>query len=348
MSAADHIGARVVVEGLSRTYGDGTGLQLTDLVIEPGEFLSVLGPSGCGKSTLLRLLAGLDQPQQGRIRFGEQTVCDTESGVFVPPRARRLGMVFQDLALWPHLTAAANVGFPLRVSGVARTEIETRVADALARVDLAGAAGKMPHQLSGGQQQRVAIARALVARPALLLLDEPLSALDAALREQLRTEIRSLTTELGATTVFVTHDQAEAMSMSDRIVVMRSGRILQVGRPEELYHGPADTFVAGFVGTFNPLPSGGGVRAERVRVLADGNGICAAEGVLAHRNGTTPAALTVPATVRSAVFTGGNYHLHCEVAGVDRRWIVPHPRAHAPGTELRLTVDAADVITPAS
>lgn len=245
-----------MVEGLSRTYGDGTGLQPTDLVIEPGEFLSVLGPSGCGKSTLLRLLAGLDEPQRGRIRFGEQTVCDTASGVFVPPRARRLGMVFQDLALWPHLTAAANVGFPLRVSGVARTEIEERVADALARVDLTGAAGKMPHQLSGGQQQRVAIARALVARPALLLLDEPLSALDAALREQLRAEIRSLTTELGATTVFVTHDQAEAMSMSDRIVVMRSGRILQVGRPEELYRGPADTFVAGFVGTFNPLPSG--------------------------------------------------------------------------------------------
>ncbi|WP_405496222.1 ABC transporter ATP-binding protein [Nocardia sp. NBC_00511] len=339
MQEPERTGARIEVTGLSRTYADGTGLLPTDLIIEPGEFLSVLGPSGCGKSTLLRLLAGLDRPQQGRIRFGDETVCDTAAGVFAPPRARRLGMVFQDLALWPHLSVAANVGFPLRVTGVERPDIERRVADALARVELAAAAGKMPHQLSGGQQQRVAIARALVARPALLLLDEPLSALDATLREQMRTEIRSLTTESGVTTVFVTHDQAEAMSMSDRIVVMRAGRILQAGRPEELYHSPADTFVAEFVGTFNPLPDGGGVRAERVRVLT---------GAADATNGNGSAATVLPATVRSVVFTGGAYHLHCEVAGVDRPWIVPHPSAHAPGTELRLGLDAADVITPAS
>ncbi|WP_460717548.1 ABC transporter ATP-binding protein [Nocardia heshunensis] len=332
--AGTGIGTRVVLANLTRTYPDGTGLLPTDLVIEPGEFLSVLGPSGCGKSTLLRLLAGLDRPQQGRIGFGDEVVCDVERGVFVPPRRRGLGMVFQDLALWPHLTVAANVGFPLRVTGIDRAETERRVSEALARVDLAGAAAKMPHQLSGGQQQRVAIARALVARPSLLLMDEPLSALDAALREQLRTEIRALTTELGVTTVFVTHDQAEAMSLSDRIVVMRAGRILQHGSPEELYHRPADLFVAEFVGTFNPLPDGGGVRAEFVRVLGD-----------------SPAGaeeLTVSGTVRSLVFTGGAYHLHCEIAGVDRLWTVPDRRAHAIGTELRLALRADDIFTPAA
>ncbi|MFE3001661.1 ABC transporter ATP-binding protein [Nocardia sp. NPDC059246] len=332
--AGEGLGTRVVLEELSRTYSDGTGLLPTDLVIEPGEFVSVLGPSGCGKSTLLRLLAGLDRPQRGRIRLGDEVVCDVGRGDFVPPRRRRLGMVFQDLALWPHLTVAANVGFPLRVTGVARAEAGQRVAEALARVELAAAAEKMPYQLSGGQQQRVAIARALVARPSLLLMDEPLSALDAALREQLRTEIRSLTTELGLTTVFVTHDQAEALSMSDRIVVMRAGRVLQHGSPEELYHRPADLFVAEFVGTFNPLPSGGGVRAEAVRVLGD-----------------TPAGpdeVTVSGTVRSSVFTGGAYQLRCAVDGVDRLWTVPDRRAHAAGTELRLAVRADDVVTPAA
>ncbi|MQY28382.1 ABC transporter ATP-binding protein [Nocardia aurantia] len=333
--AIDRLGTRVVVEGLRRTYGDGSGLLPTDLVIEPGEFLSVLGPSGCGKSTLLRLLAGLDRPQRGRIRFGDRVVCDVERAVFTPPRERGLGMVFQDLALWPHLSVAANVGFPLRVAGVPWAELATRVAEVLRRVDLDAAAEKMPHQLSGGQQQRVAIARALVARPSLLLLDEPLSALDAALREQLLGEIRSLATESGVTTVFVTHDRAEAMSVSDRIVVMRAGHIRQHGSPEQLYHDPADAFVAEFVGTFNPLPAGGGVRAERVRLIDDDTGPAADE-------------VTLDAIVRAAVFTGGTYRLRCEVDGAPRPWVVPHPRAPDPGTEVRLALRTADVITLAS
>ncbi|MFC6013076.1 ABC transporter ATP-binding protein [Nocardia lasii] len=348
MLSVDRIGARVEVEGLCRTYADGTGLLPTDLVIESGEFLSVLGPSGCGKSTLLRLLAGLDRPRQGLIRVADDVVCDAERGVFVPPRQRRLGMVFQDLALWPHLSVAANVGFPLRVTGVSRAQIARRTTEALERVELAAMAAKMPHQLSGGQQQRVAIARALVARPRLLLLDEPLSALDAALREQLRAEIRSLTTEYGVTTVFVTHDQAEAMSLSDRIVVMRAGRILQHGRPEDLYHRPADAFVAEFVGIFNHLPDGGGVRAERVLVLDDDPTATNRDSAGAKPRDSAPNSLVVDATVRSVVFTGGAYHLRCEVAGVDRPWVVPHARAHAPGTALRLALTAGDVITPAS
>jgi len=244
-------GDAIEILGVARVFRDGSGLHATDLTVHAGEFLSVLGPSGCGKSTLLRCVAGLETPDQGRIVFGDRTVYDHERGTFVAPRQRRLGMVFQDLALWPHLNASENVAFPLRVTRTPKHEVTTRVAEALELVGLSHFAEKMPHQLSGGQQQRVAIARAIVARPSVLLMDEPFSALDAALRLQLRDELRELTTSLGLTTIYVTHDQADAMAMSDRIAVLDRGVLKQVSTPEDLYLQPRDAFVANFIGRCN-------------------------------------------------------------------------------------------------
>ncbi|WP_455550824.1 ABC transporter ATP-binding protein [Gordonia humi] len=231
MESTRRSGTGVDVAGLTRVFGDGTGLKPVDLTLSPGEFVSVLGPSGCGKSTFLRCLAGLEQPDAGRIAFGDHVVYDGAHKIDVAVRKRGLGMVFQDLALWPHLDVAGNVAFPLKVAGVGKTQILQRVTAMLDRVDLGLYSDKAPHQLSGGQQQRVAIARALVAHPDLLLLDEPFSALDVALRGRLRVQLRELTTQLRVTSVFVTHDQTEAMSMSDRVIVMNAGRIAQIDAP---------------------------------------------------------------------------------------------------------------------
>nr|WP_246372014.1 ABC transporter ATP-binding protein [Gordonia humi] len=293
--------------------------------IQAGEFVSVLGPSGCGKSTLLRCLAGLEHPDAGRVAFGDRVVFDAETGVDVGVRRRGLGMVFQDLALWPHLTVAGNVAFPLKVAGVGRTETAERVAAILDRVDLAGAADKSPHELSGGQQQRVAIARAVVARPGVLLLDEPFSALDVALRTRLRAELRDLVTALALTTVFVTHDQTEAMAMSDRVVVMNDGSIVQIGEPERLYRHPADRFVAEFLGPVNDLPSGGAVRPEAVRVV-----------------GVDDTDLT--GVVDGSVYVGGTFEVTCHVGGVDGPWLLRTPSRHAPGSSIGLAVDTGEMI----
>jgi ABC-type Fe3+/spermidine/putrescine transport system ATPase subunit len=219
------------------------------LEVREGELVSLLGPSGCGKTTTLRMLAGLEHPDAGVIRIGGEVVAGP--GVRVPPERRGLGMVFQSYAVWPHRTVEANVAYPLALRRLPRAEVATRVQEALRWVRLEALAARMPHELSGGQLQRVALARALVARPRVLLLDEPLSNLDAALREELRAEIAALRARLGTTMVFVTHDQGEALALSDRIAVMNRGVIEQVDAPERLYREPATPFVAGFVGGAN-------------------------------------------------------------------------------------------------
>ena len=244
--------ARLVLEGISKRFGEVQALAPLDLEIGSGQFVGVLGPSGCGKTTLLRCLAGLELPDTGRIRFGDRTVVDVGAGVQEPPQRRGLGMVFQDLALWPHLTVFENVAYTLRARKDT-VDLEDRVHDALAKVQLPIHADRYPHQLSGGQQQRVAFARAVVDRPPVLLMDEPLSALDAALRVDLRAELTALTRSLGLTAVYVTHDQHEAMSMADRILVMQDGFVRQDGAPETVYQRPTTRFVADFIGRLNAL-----------------------------------------------------------------------------------------------
>ncbi|NLS09880.1 ABC transporter ATP-binding protein [Nesterenkonia sp. MY13] len=337
-------GTEVTISGVSRVFSDGTGLQPIDLHIQRGEFVSILGPSGCGKSTLLRCLAGLETPDTGTISLGERTV-SAPGQKPVPANRRRIGMVFQDLALWPHLSLTENVAFPLRVSGAPKKTILPRVEGALARVGMSDFAQKMPHQLSGGQQQRVAIARAVVAEPELLLMDEPFSALDAALRTQLRMELVELTTRLGLTTLYVTHDQEEAMAVSQRIVVMRSGVLQQFDTPETLYQNPATEFVAEFVGRFNRLPAGwsqtegtiAGVRPENVTIT----------GALTHAPAIEPVrlpgALQLDAETLSCIYTGGRYLIRCKVHGTDP-WLVESPDRYEPGAPIRLSVDSTHLL----
>jgi len=237
----------VRLDGIVKRFGDVTALQEVQLPIRRGELMTLLGPSGCGKTTLLNLVAGFLSPDRGDIAI------DGEVVTTVPPHRREIGMVFQSYALFPHMDVAANVGYGLRMRGLARAEIAARVAEALALVKLTGLGDRRPRQLSGGQQQRVALARALVIRPKVLLLDEPFSALDKSLRGSMQVEVKEIQKQLGVTTIFVTHDQSEALSLSDRIAVMSDGRIRQCGTPDEIYRRPADRFVASFVGDANVL-----------------------------------------------------------------------------------------------
>jgi len=236
---------------LRKTWGSHVAVQGFDLDVNEGEFVSFLGGSGCGKTTTLRMVAGFETPDSGRLTLGGEDLTK------VTPNKRNIGMVFQNYALFPNLTVAENVSFGLKVRRVPRTEAKSRVDEMLGLVNLADFGGRFPHQLSGGQQQRVALARALAPRPRVLLLDEPLSALDARIRQHLRVEIRALQTALGITTIYVTHDQEEALSLSDRIVVMEKGHIEQVGTPAEIYHRPATAHVASFVGHLGILTGTG-------------------------------------------------------------------------------------------
>ena len=255
---------RLVIEGLRLAFGANEVLKGVDLVIEPGEFFAFLGPSGSGKSTLLRAIAGFGPKPSGRILIGEEEITHE------PPWKRNVGMVFQSYALWPHMTVWKNVAFGLEERGMRRSEIAPRVRRALELVGLAEFADRRPSQLSGGQQQRVALARTLVVEPRVLLLDEPLSNLDANLRVQVRRELKQLQRQLGITTIFVTHDQEEANTTSDRMAVLNEGRIQQVGAPVELYDRPANLFVATFLGSANLIE--GEVRADGGRRLFSGRG----------------------------------------------------------------------------
>ena len=259
--------AAVCVTGLRKRYGDVVALADVDLRAGQGEFFTLLGPSGSGKTTLLRLIAGFEQPEAGRIELGERDVTR------VPPYARNVNTVFQDYALFPHMTVARNIEYGLRVRGVPRAERRRRAAEALDRVRLSGLGERKPAQLSGGQRQRVALARAIVNEPQLLLLDEPLGALDLKLRQEMQLELQHVQRDVGITFVYVTHDQEEALSMSDRIAVLNQGRIEQVGSPVEVYERPLTEFVAGFIGVSNLIERQGRritVRPEKITILADG------------------------------------------------------------------------------
>jgi iron(III) transport system ATP-binding protein len=243
----------VSISGLVKQFGGATAVEHLDLDIAPGEFVTLLGPSGCGKTTTLRCLAGLEVPTRGDISIGDRVVFSSGRSVFVPPDKRDIGMVFQSYGLWPHMTVGGNVGYPLKLAKVGKAEARRQVGDMLGRVGLAERIDQMAAALSGGQQQRVALARAMVSRPTLMLFDEPLSNLDAKLRLSMRAQIRELHDALGTTSVYVTHDQEEAIALADRVVVMNSGRIEQVGSPRELYTAPASSFVADFMGFQNIL-----------------------------------------------------------------------------------------------
>lgn len=247
--STDRRGAAVALRALEKTYDGRGAVRGISLDVRSGEFLTLLGPSGSGKTTTLMMIAGFEAPSTGDIAV------DGRSMLGIPPHRRNLGMVFQSYALFPHMTVGENIAFPLRQRRVARVERDRRVEESLELMRLQGYGKRYPRQLSGGQQQRVALARAIVFRPHLLLLDEPLSALDKQLRQSLQLELRRLHAELGITFIFVTHDQEEALTMSDRIAVMKDGLIAQVGPPEELYNRPRDKFVASFLGESNFLPA---------------------------------------------------------------------------------------------
>jgi putative spermidine/putrescine transport system ATP-binding protein len=260
--------SEVRIQNVTKIFKGQKAVNDVSLTVREGEFVSLLGPSGCGKSTTLRMVAGFEQPDGGQI------FVDGKDMTHVPARERGLGMVFQSYALFPNMTAFDNVAFGLRMAKLPAAEVKTRTEEMLAAVNLAEHTGKYPSQLSGGMQQRVALARALVRRPKVLLLDEPLSALDAKIRIQLREVIKDLQARLGTTTIYVTHDQEEALSLSDRVAVMSQGQVVQLGTPAEIYAQPRTRFVAGFVGTLNFLPpeiaTGKAVRPEAVRLYAAG------------------------------------------------------------------------------
>jgi putative spermidine/putrescine transport system ATP-binding protein len=257
--------AELELQGLHKRFGEVVALKSLDLKVGSGEFISLLGPSGCGKTTALRIVAGFEQQDDGRVLIAGKDITN------VPANRRDMGMVFQAYSLFPNMTARDNVAFGLRVRHVARGQQLSRAAELLEMVGLAAAMNRYPHQLSGGQQQRVALARALAIEPSVLLLDEPLSALDAKVRVQLREEIRRIQTRLGITTLYVTHDQEEALSVSDRVVVLSLGQIEQVGTPAEIYGDPRTVFVAQFVGTMNRIAG---------RVASNGRGMVETDGAV--------------------------------------------------------------------
>ena len=249
--------AELKLQHIYKRYGNVTAVGDFNIEVADGEFISFLGPSGCGKTTTLRMIAGFEKPSEGVIMIGDQEISNAEKGYFLAPEKRGIGMVFQSYAVWPHMNVIDNVGYPLKIQNVPKEERLKLVMEMLELVHLKEYAERLPSQLSGGQQQRVALARALVAKPSLLLLDEPLSNLDAKLRESMRFEISAIQKELGITVIYVTHDQSEAMTMSDRIVVMSMGKVQQIGKPYDIYTQPANqmVMVADFIGLVNFIPA---------------------------------------------------------------------------------------------
>lgn len=239
---------QILLDGIVKSYGKVVVVENLDLTVQPGEFLTILGPSGCGKTTTLRMIAGLEEPDLGNIQLSDKVVFSRNAGVIIPPEARHLGLIFQSYALWPHMTVAKNITLALKEQKISKSEIAQRLENALEQVQLTGYAERYPSELSGGQQQRVAVARLIALRPTILLMDEPLSNLDAKLRTEMRASLKRLHRDLGATTVYVTHDQIEALTLSDRIIIMNEGQIMQQGSPYEIYHHPANIFVAEFIG----------------------------------------------------------------------------------------------------
>lgn len=347
--------ADVSISGLTKTYGSFRAVSDMNLHVENSEFLIFLGPSGCGKTTTLRMLAGFIEPDAGQIRIGTRDVTHE------PPHTRNIGLVFQNYALFPHLNIFENVAFGLRRRKLPEAEIRKRVGEALELVKLSHLIDRLPKQMSGGQQQRVSIARALAIRPDILLLDEPLSNLDAKLRLQVREELRSLQKTLGITTIMVTHDQEEAMSVGDRLVLMQSGVIEQVGSARDLYERPASRFVADFIGRTNFLQgeafSGGIFKTESGLVLHHTSIAPSSKEVLLRPESIRlsihkPEGQNVfAAHVQTQMFLGGVVELEVTLAGKEHLRVVTSPAAIAdsgaqcvPGTDLYLSIAPADVV----
>jgi putative spermidine/putrescine transport system ATP-binding protein len=349
----------VELVAVAKRYGDVVALEPTDLAVEPGEFFALLGPSGSGKSTLLGTVAGFVPPSGGRIRVDGRDITG------VPPYQRNIGMVFQNYTLFPHMTVSDNIAFPLRMRKVPRSEIAERVRRMLAMVRLPGMADRAPGQLSGGQQQRVALARAAVYDPPLLLMDEPLGALDKNLREEMQDEIKQFHRAVGATVLYVTHDQAEAASMADRIAILNHGRIVQLGRPRELYEFPRNAFVASFLGEANLFeivavaprgPDEAGVTTREGLLLTarglgeSGGPLCACIRPETIEIGGRPAAgaNALAGTVVDAVYAAGSVRYRVRV-GADAVVTVRvpserHMALHAIGAPVSVSWDPEDML----
>lgn len=342
--------ADLVLENLTIKYGNVTAVNNVSLNVASGEFLTLLGPSGCGKSTTLFAIAGLNHATSGIIRIGDKILFDGSSKTVVPPEHRNIGLVFQSYALWPHMTVADNLAFPLKLRKMGRAERDERIKEALSLVEMLPYADRFPFELSGGQQQRVALARALVYRPSLLLLDEPLSNLDAKLRERARVWLRELQERLNVTTIYVTHDQAEALAVSDRIAVMSMGNLRQLGSPKDIYERPTDSFVADFIGSSNfldakmieenssynvvELTNGTRLKTAPGKAAADGTLVVAVrperiEIVTAGSDNS------VQTEISGSTYLGSTYQYAVDIAGTELRIITP---ADLPAGKVHLRI----------
>lgn len=360
MTKGTSMTAGITVANLTKTFGSTTVVEGLDLEVGLGEVLVLLGPSGCGKTTTLRCLAGLETPGGGTISFGDRPVFDSDTHVNVPIHRRNIGMVFQSYALWPHMTVRQNIAYPLRMRGIRGKGAASAVERAAEMVHCEALLDRYPAQLSGGQQQRIALARGLVAEPSVMLLDEPLSNLDATLRDQMRTEIRELHQQLGFTAVLVTHDQEEALALGDRVAIMRDGRIEQLDTPEALFLKPVSEYVAGFVGMSNRIEwdrdgsewvSGAGVRLD-AHVLGEVGSSPRAVSLIrpedlrieARRPDSEAGRLVLDATIVTAEYGGRHLDVTLATTGVrlhartatdeDQSWV----RALEPGASVAVTV----------
>jgi iron(III) transport system ATP-binding protein len=348
----------VTLKGLTKRYGDVAAVRGLDLQVKPGELVALLGPSGCGKTTTLRLVAGFLKPEAGEIWVGDR--CLSSPATMIPPERRRMAMIFQSYALWPHMTVTQNIAYGLRFNGTAKADRDRRVREMLRVVQLEGYGSRYPGELSGGQQQRVAVARALVVEPEILLLDEPLSNLDANLREEMRFEIRRLHETFGITTLYVTHDQAEAMVISDRVAVLQAGRVVQIGPAEDLFEHPRTRFVAEFIGKTNLIdgtaedPSTVARGRLRLRVASEGLEVGAPVviSIRPHQIGLHPRKSTAAAvadvnalrgTVRRASYLGDavDYEVEIEESDVVLRVAGPTPPRAQIGEPVCLRVAPA-------
>lgn len=315
---------KITLTGITKSFGGKKVILTTSLAIESGSFTTLLGPSGCGKTTLLRMIAGLETPDTGEICFDDKVFFSSEKRINIPPEKRGLGFVFQDFALWPHMSVYENVAFGLRAARNTKN-LDEKVRNALHAVQLDEFASRYPHQLSGGQQQRVAFARAIVIEPQCILFDEPLSALDALLREEMRTELKELISRLGITAVFVTHDQTEAMSMSDRIAVLNGGTVEQYAAPERLYSHPETQFAARFIGSSNWLDGTHMFRPEKARFSPE------------------PGCAEFSADVLSAQFLGGSYQT--KLRHGEQTWTIITDGRMKVGTHVSIYIKKEDIIT---
>jgi len=296
---------KIELKGICKKFNSNFCMDELSITIQSKDFVTFLGPSGCGKTTILRMIAGLENPDEGEIWFDNSCVFSTRTGINVPPERRNIGFVFQDFALWPHMKVYENVAFPLRARHQIK-DLDQKVRDALKAVRLEGFEDRYPEQLSGGQQQRVAFARAITGKPGCILFDEPLSALDAVLREEMRMEIKKLTSEMGITAIFVTHDQMEAMSMSDSVVIMNKGRIEQYGSPEAVYNYPKTKFIANFIGRSNWIDENTMFRPEAVSLKPK-------EDYIPYE-----------AEIMDQQFLGNTYEIHLHRNG--KKWVVQCPK----------------------